>query len=86
MAQAAELMGAELAVTGGESIRNFVRCESVAADLRATEVDVIARRFEERPGSATVVLVTDHDALGYLAERYDYRRGGRCYPRWIHAG
>ena len=76
MARAAELMGAELAVNGDES---FASCgESVAADLRATEV-VIADALSSVP-EANRVLVTDHDALGYLAERYDYDVVGVVIP------
>ena len=76
MALAAELMGAELAVNGDES---FASCgESVAADLRATEV-VIADALSSVP-EANRVLVTDHDALGYLAERYDYDVVGVVLP------
>ena len=76
MALAAELMGAELAVNGDES---FASCgESVAEDLRATEVviaDALSSVLE-----ANRVLVTDHDALGYLAERYDYDVVGVVIP------
>ena len=76
MALAAELMGAELAVNGDES---FASCgESVAADLRATEV-VIADALSSVP-EANRVLVTDHDALVYLAERYDYDVVGVVIP------
>jgi zinc/manganese transport system substrate-binding protein len=68
MALGAELIGAELAVNGDES---FASCgESVAAEIRASEV-LVAETLASVP-EANRVLVTDHDALGYLAERYDY--------------
>ncbi|MDA0290108.1 MAG: metal ABC transporter substrate-binding protein [Actinobacteria bacterium] len=76
MALAAELIGAELAVRGDES---FASCgESVAAEIRATEV-VVADTLSSVL-DANRVLVTDHDALGYLAERYDYDVVGVVIP------
>ena len=76
MALAAELIGAELAVNGDES---FASCgESVAEGIRATDVlvaDALASVQE-----ADRVLVTDHDALGYLAERYDFDVVGVAIP------
>ena len=76
MAQAAELIGAELALTGGEA---YETCgASVAADIRATELDVITT-LEEIP-ERDRILVTDHDALGYFADRYDFRIVGVVIP------
>jgi len=76
MALAAELIGAELALDGDES---FASCgESVAAEIRATEA-VVADALSSVP-EANRVLVTDHDALGYLAERYDYDVVGVVIP------
>lgn len=76
MALAAELIGAELAVRGDES---FASCgESAAAEIRATEV-VVADTLSSVL-DANRVLVTDHDALGYLAERYDYDVVGVVIP------
>jgi len=76
MALAAELIGAELALDGDES---FASCgESVAAEIRATEA-VVADALSSVP-DANRVLVTDHDALGYLAERYDYDVVGVVIP------
>jgi len=76
MALAAELIGAELAVNGDES---FASCgESVAEGIRATDVlvaDALASVQE-----ADRVLVTDHDALGYLAERYYFDVVGVAIP------
>ena len=76
MAQAAEFIGAELALTGGEA---YETCGvSVAADIRATELDVITT-LEEIP-ERDRILVTDHDALGYFADRYDFRIVGVVIP------
>ena len=76
MAQAAELIGAELALTGGEA---YETCGvSVAADIRATELDVITT-LEEIP-ERDRILVTDHDSLGYFATRYDFRIVGVVIP------
>jgi len=76
MAQAAELIGAELAATGDGG---FASCgETVAAEIRASEV-VVANALSSVP-EANRVLVTDHDALGYLAERYDYDVVGVVIP------
>jgi zinc/manganese transport system substrate-binding protein len=76
MAVAAELIGAALAGNGDET---FASCgENVAAEIRATEVlvaDALSSVLE-----ANRVLVTDHDALGYLAERYDYDVVGVVIP------
>ena len=76
MALAAELIGTKLAENGDES---FASCgESVAAEIRATEV-VVAEALSSVP-EANRVLVTDHDALGYFAERYDYDVVGVVIP------
>ena len=76
MAVAAELIGAKLAENGDEG---FASCgSSVAAEIRATEV-VVADALSSVP-EANRVLVTDHDALGYLAERYDYEVVGVVIP------
>jgi len=76
MARAAELIGAELALTGGEA---YETCGvSVASDIRATELEVITV-LEEIPESDRI-LVTDHDSLGYFADRYDFRIVGVVIP------
>jgi len=76
MALAAELIGAELAVNGDES---FASCgESVAGEIRAT--DVLVADTLSSVQEANRVLVTDHDALGYLAERYDFDVVGVAIP------
>ncbi len=76
MALAAELIGAELAVNGDES---FASCgASVAEEIRAT--DVLVADTLSSVQEANRVLVTDHDALGYLAERYDFDVVGVVIP------
>jgi zinc/manganese transport system substrate-binding protein len=76
MALAAELIGAELAVNGDES---FASCgESVAEEVRAT--DALVADTLSSVQEANRVLVTDHDALGYLAERYDFDVVGVVIP------
>jgi zinc/manganese transport system substrate-binding protein len=76
MALAAELIGAELAVNGDES---FASCgASVAEEIRAT--DVLVADTLSSVQEANRVLVTDHDALGYLAERYDFEVVGVVIP------
>jgi ABC-type Zn uptake system ZnuABC Zn-binding protein ZnuA len=76
MALAAELIGAELAVDSDET---FASCgDTIAAEIRATEA-VVADTLATVP-EANRVLVTDHDALGYLAGRYDYDVVGVVIP------
>lgn len=76
MAVAAELIGAELASSGDDT---FVSCaEEVAAAIRAT--DTLVRDTLASVSEANRVLVTDHDALGYLADRYDYDIVGVVIP------
>jgi zinc/manganese transport system substrate-binding protein len=76
MALAAELIGAELALTGGDI---FATCgTSVAGEIRTAEV--IVQGALSAVAESQRVLVTDHDALGYLAERYDYEVVGVVIP------
>ena len=76
MAIAAELIGAELTVKGEES---FASCgESVAEEIRAAEALVADTLSSVQ--EANRVLVTDHDALGYLAEGYDFDIVGVVIP------
>ncbi len=77
MALAAELIGSELATATG--VGDYESCGvSVAADVRSAEADVIAV-LQAVPG-ASRVLVTDHDAFGYFAERYDFEVAGVVVP------
>jgi zinc/manganese transport system substrate-binding protein len=77
MALAAELVGAELASATGVS--DYEACgASVATDIRSAEAAVIAA-LHVIPEEARV-LVTDHDAFGYFADRYDFRIAGVVIP------
>ena len=76
MALAAELVGDALAA--GSDV-DFVSCaDSVAEDIRIAEV-LVSDALSSVP-DADRVLVTDHDALGYLATRYDYEVVGVVIP------
>ena len=77
MALAAEIVGKELASATGVS--DYDACgASVATDIRSAEAAVIAalRVIPEE----SRVLVTDHDAFGYFADRYDFRVAGVVIP------
>jgi zinc/manganese transport system substrate-binding protein len=75
MATVAELVGTELAAHGDE----FVECgRSVAEDIRQAEVGVV--EILSVIPEANRVVVTDHDALGYFAERYGFRVVGVVIP------
>lgn len=77
MARAAELIGAQLADTTGDEA--FVSCGTqVAADIRAAETTVIST-LDSVPQDKRV-LVTDHDAFGYFADRYEFEIAGTVIP------
>ena len=77
MALAAELVGAELASATGVS--DYEGCgASVATDIRSAEAAVIAA-LQVIPEESRI-LVTDHDAFGYFADRYDFRVAGVVIP------
>ena len=76
MARAAQLIGAQLAQSGDAQ---FASCgDSVAAEILEAEADV-AQIVAQIP-DARRVLVTDHDALGYFADRYDFEVVGVVIP------
>ena len=76
MATAAELIGAQLATTGGTA---YAECATeVAERIRAAEAEVRAT-LESVPADRRI-LVTDHDALGYLADAYGYEIAGTVIP------
>jgi len=76
MATAAELIGAQLATTGGTA---YAECGTeVAERIRAAEAEVRAT-LESVPADRRI-LVTDHDALGYLADAYGYEIAGTVIP------
>ena len=77
MALVAELVGSELAVATGVS--DYEDCGvSVATDIRSAEADVIAA-LQAVPEESRI-LVTDHDAFGYFADRYDFHVAGVVIP------
>ena len=76
MATAAQLIGDELAVENGQA---YADCGSQVADeIRAAEADV--RALLESVPADQRILVTDHDALGYLADTYGYEVAGTVIP------
>lgn len=76
-ATAAELIGKELATTTGDAA--YEKCGTdVAAELRATDEQVRAT-LAAVPADKRI-LVTDHDALGYLAAAYDFDIAGVVVP------
>ena len=76
MALAAELIGSALGSQAGDT---FESCgKSVAADILTAEQSV-AETLLSIPESKRV-LVTDHDALAYLADRYDFEVVGTVIP------
>jgi zinc/manganese transport system substrate-binding protein len=77
MATAAELIGSELATATGVS--DYEDCGvSVATDIRSAEADVVAA-LQAIPEESRI-LVTDHDAFGYFADRYDFHVAGVVIP------
>ena len=77
MASAAVIIGEELAgVTGDDA---YVACgTNVADDIRSAESEV--RALLEAVPADKRILVTDHDALGYLADAYGYEVVGTVIP------
>lgn len=77
MATAAGLIGEELTEITGDTA--FRACgESEAAEILAADAEV-ATVLESVPAERRV-LVTDHDAYGYLADRYGYEVVGSVIP------
>lgn len=77
MATAAQLVGDELAAATGDD--TFSECgQQVADDLRGTDTEV--REILSQLDDDQRVLVTDHDALGYFAEAYDFEVAGVVIP------
>jgi len=76
MATAAQIIGDELATTGGQA---YADCGlQVADEIRAAEAEV--RAVLESVPADQRILVTDHDALGYLADVYGYEVAGTVIP------
>lgn len=75
-ADAAVIIGDALAESGGQT---YATCgEQVADEIRTAEGEV--RALLESVPEDRRVLVTDHDALGYLAEEYGYEVAGVVIP------
>lgn len=78
MAVGTELIAAELGTVSGDA-GAFEACGAeLAAELRATEADV--RQILESVPAERRILVTDHDAFGYLADRYGFEVVGTVIP------
>ncbi len=76
MADAAVILSDDLAELGG---LEYAECgQQVASDIRAAEGEV-ASLLESVPADKRI-LVTDHDALGYLADVYGYEVAGVVIP------
>ncbi len=77
MADAAQLMGAELTQITGDLA--YTTCaDTTATQIQAAESDV--REILESVPVENRILVTDHDALGYLADLYGYEIAGTVIP------
>jgi zinc/manganese transport system substrate-binding protein len=76
MATAAQIIGDELASDNGQA---YADCGAQVTDeIRAAEADV--RALLESVPADQRILVTDHDALGYLADVYGYEVAGTVIP------
>ncbi len=77
MAEAAKMIGGELAeVTGDDA---YAACGTEVHDT-LKETDEQVREILSAVPPERRVLVTDHDALGYLAEAYDFEVAGVVIP------
>ena len=77
MALASELIGAELAESTGDGA--YATCATTtAANIRTAEAGV--RTALESVPADQRILVTDHEALGYLADTYGYEIAGTVIP------
>lgn len=77
MATAAELIGSELTKTTGNEA--YATCaQTTATQIRAAESEV--RAILESVPVEKRILITDHDALGYLAAGYGYEIAGTVIP------
>lgn len=77
MATAAELIGAELTTATGDEA--YTTCaQTTATQIRAAEGEV--RALLESVPADQRILVTDHEALGYLADVYGYEVAGTVIP------
>ncbi len=77
VATAAELIGAQLTELTGDPA--FGTCGASLHDELAELDAEVAATLAEVPADRRI-LVTDHDALGYLADAYDYTVAGTVIP------
>jgi zinc/manganese transport system substrate-binding protein len=77
MAQAAHLIGDELAARTGDA--DYVEC-GIAVEESLSAVDGEVRRILDSIPADRRVLVTDHEAFGYFADAYDFERAGVVVP------
>lgn len=78
MADGAELIGAALDEAVGEDAGFAASASSYAEELRALDAE-LTDTFAAIPDERRV-LVTNHDSLGYLADRYDFEVLGTVVP------
>lgn len=79
MAEGVRLLAAELATVAGSDASVWEQRGQAYADELLTLHDEIAARYEAIP-EARRVVVTNHEALGYLAHRYGLRVVGTVIP------
>ena len=77
MATATELIGAKLADATGD--RRYLDCSQQVASRIASAEEAVRTTLESVPTDKRI-LITDHDALAYLAAKYDYRIAGAVVP------
>ena len=77
MADAAELIGADLAETTGEA--RWSECGTTIADQLRVLDDEVRGILDSVPADRRV-LVTDHDAFGYFADAYGFEVAGVVIP------
>jgi zinc/manganese transport system substrate-binding protein len=77
MATATELIGAKLADATGD--RRYLDCSQQVASRIASAEEAVRTTLESVPADKRI-LITDHDALAYLAAKYDYRIAGAVVP------
>lgn len=77
MATATELIGASLADATGD--RRYLECAQEVATRIAAAEEQVRQALESVPADKRI-LITDHEALGYLAAKYGYRIAGEVVP------
>jgi zinc/manganese transport system substrate-binding protein len=77
MATAAELIGTTLAEVSGDDA--YAQCGTQVRDELLVVDDQVRETLATVPAERRV-LVTDHDALGYLADAYDFEVVGTVVP------